>query len=201
MEKVPRNEEKNQKIHIAGPNIREFFGTRAELAREGIEEMERDKIAPSILVTIFLVPTLARTNTSGSHALDGSVGTQTIHVDTLRGMVSIQDNNLLSEWNGIVDYKNALLAAKLFSKMACVLAKMDPAAFPSLDDMTQAMGKQASGDYPPTRGLTYTVLPNRIKNLAQYGAPVKDLCRAVPAYFAQQQKEGYRPGDGPRLLL
>ncbi|XP_031236768.1 gastrokine-3 [Mastomys coucha] len=147
-------------------------------------------IAPSILVTIFLVPALTLTNTSDSHPLDGSVGTQTIHVDTLRGVVSIQDNNVLSEWNGIVDYKNALWAAKLFSKMACVLAKIDPAAFPSMDDITQALGKQASGHYPPTRGLTYTVLPSRIKNLAQYGVPVKDLCRAVPAYFAQQQKEG-----------
>lgn len=34
------------------------------------------------------------------------------------------------------------------------------------------------------------VLPSRVKNLAQYGVPVQDLCRAVPAYFAQQQKEG-----------
>ncbi|MEJ1279649.1 gastrokine 3 [Cricetulus griseus] len=128
-------------------------------------------------------------NTSDTHPLDGSVGTQTIHVDALRGMASIQDNNVLSEWNGIMDYKNALLAVKLFSKMACVLAKMDLAVFPSLDDITQALSKQASGHYPPTRGLTYTVLPSRVKNLAQYGVPVKDLCRTVPAYFAQQQKE------------
>lgn len=28
--------------------------------------------------------------------------------------------------------------------MACVLAKMDPAAFPSLDDITQAVGKKVS---------------------------------------------------------
>ncbi|XP_052577505.1 gastrokine-3-like [Peromyscus californicus insignis] len=147
-------------------------------------------IAPSILVSIFLVPSLALMNINDSHPLDGSVGTQTIHVDALRCMVSIQDTNVLSEWNGIVNYKNALLAVKLFSKMACVLAKMDLAVFPSLDDITQALGQQASGHYPPTRGLTYTVLPSRVKNLAQYGVPVKDLCRAVPTYFAQQQKEG-----------
>ncbi|XP_036037805.1 gastrokine-3-like [Onychomys torridus] len=151
---------------------------------------EKTKIAPSILVSIFLVPSLALRNTNDSIPLDGSVGTQTIHVDALRCMVSIQDTNVLSEWNGIMNYKNALLAVKLFSKMACVLAKMDLAVFPSLDDITQALGKQASGHYPPTRGLTYTVLPSRVKNLAQYGVPVKDLCRAVPTYFAQQQKEG-----------
>lgn len=38
----------------------------------------------------------------------------------------------------------ALLAAKLFSKMACVLAKMDLTVFPSLDDITQALGTQVS---------------------------------------------------------
>ncbi|XP_051059343.1 gastrokine-3-like [Phodopus roborovskii] len=147
-------------------------------------------IASSILVSIFLVPSLALMNTSDSHPMDGSVGTQIIHVDALLGIVSIQDNNVLSEWNGIVDYKSDLLAAKLFGKMACVLAKMDLAVFPSLDEITQALGKQASGHYPPSRGLTYTVIPSRVKNLAQYGMPVKDLCRAVPTYFAQQQKEG-----------
>uniref|UniRef100_A0A8C6QRM0 Gastrokine-3 n=1 Tax=Nannospalax galili TaxID=1026970 RepID=A0A8C6QRM0_NANGA len=147
-------------------------------------------ITPSILVTIFLVPSLALSNTSNSHLLDGSVGTQTVHVDALHLTVSIQDSNVLSEWNGIVDYKNALLTAKLFSKMACVLAKMDRAVFPSLDDVREALGKQASSHYLPTRGLTYTVLPSRVKNLAQFGASINDLCRAVPTYFAQQQKEG-----------
>ncbi|KAK7808201.1 hypothetical protein U0070_016926 [Myodes glareolus] len=165
----------------------ELLWTRLALPCEPIRAY---KIAPSFLVTIFLVPSLALVNTSDSHSLDGSVGTQTVHVDALRGRVSLQDNNVLSEWNGIVDYKNALLAAKLFSKMACVLAKMDLTVFSSLDDITQALGKQDSGHYPPTRGLTYTVLPSRVKNLAQFGVPVQDLCRAVPAYFAQQQKEG-----------
>eukprot|EP00069_Balaena_mysticetus_P016100 bmy_09594T0 len=42
-------------------------------------------------------------------------------------MASIRDNNVLNEWDGILDYENALLEAKLFSKMACVLAKMDEA--------------------------------------------------------------------------
>lgn len=43
---------------------------------------------------------------SDSHPLDGSVGTQSIHVSAVRGMVSIRDNNVLSEWDGLVDYKN-----------------------------------------------------------------------------------------------
>ncbi|XP_017377419.1 gastrokine-3-like [Cebus imitator] len=147
-------------------------------------------VVSSILVVFILSPSLPMMNISDNHPLDGSVGTQSIHVSTFQGMVSIRDNNVFSEWDGILDYKNALLAAKLFSKMACVLAKMDQAVFPSLDDISKALDKQAFKHYPSTRGLTYTVLPNRVKNLAQYGMPIKDMCRDVPTYFAWQHKEG-----------
>ncbi|XP_012861997.1 gastrokine-3-like [Echinops telfairi] len=133
---------------------------------------------------------MALMNTSDSRVLDGSSGTQSIHVNAFRGVVRLRDNNVLSEWDGIMDYKNALLAARLFSKMACVLTKMDKAAFPTLDEMIRALDQQDLKQYPSTRGLTYTVLPSRVKNLAQYGMPIKDLCRAVPTYFAKQQKEG-----------
>ncbi|XP_040848664.1 gastrokine-3-like [Ochotona curzoniae] len=147
-------------------------------------------ISPSIIVSFFLTPCLALLNISDSHPLDGSVGSQIIHVNALRGMVSIRDNNVLSEWDGILDYTHALLAAKLFSKMACVLARMDQTVFPSLADVSKALDKQALEHYPSTHGLTYTVLPNRVKNLDQYGETIKDMCRDVPTYFAQQQKEG-----------
>ncbi|XP_062064827.1 gastrokine-3-like [Lepus europaeus] len=148
------------------------------------------KIAPSIIVTFFLTPSLALLNISDSHPLAGSVATQIIHVNALQGLVSIRDNNVLSEWDGIMDYTNTLLAAKLFSKMACVLAKMDQAVFPSLADVSKALDQQDLKHYPPTHGLTYTVLPSRVKNLAQYGVAIRDMCRDVPTYFAQQQKEG-----------
>ncbi|XP_045684346.1 gastrokine-3-like isoform X2 [Phyllostomus hastatus] len=99
-------------------------------------------IVSSLLVMFFLTPSLALMNISDSHPLDGSVGTQSIHVNAFRGMVYIRDNNVLSEWYGVLDYKNALLVAKLYSKMACVLAKMDQAAFPTLDDIKKALDHQ-----------------------------------------------------------
>ena len=49
---------------------------------------------------------------------------------------------------------------------------------------------QVLQQYPTTQGLTYAVLPSRVKNLAQCGVPIKDVCRQVPTYFAQEQKEG-----------
>ncbi|XP_019503170.1 PREDICTED: gastrokine-3-like [Hipposideros armiger] len=156
----------------------------------GLRENMKHLVVPSILVVFFLTPSLALMNISDSHPLDGSVGSQSIHVNAFRGTVSIQDDNVLSEWDGVLDYKHALLVAKLFSKMACILAKMDQAAFPTLDDISKALDHQAAEHYPSTRGLTYTVVPSRVKNLAQYGIPIKDMCREVPTYFAQQQKEG-----------
>ncbi|XP_016079663.1 PREDICTED: gastrokine-3-like [Miniopterus natalensis] len=147
-------------------------------------------IASFILVAFLLTSSRALTTISDSHPLDGSVGTQSIRVNAFRGMVSIRDNNVLSEWNGVLDYKNDLLVAKLYSKMACVLAKMDQAAFPTLDDINKTLNHQGLKHYPSTRGLTYTVLPSRVKNLAQYGTSIKDMCREVPTYFAQQRKEG-----------
>ncbi|XP_037382731.1 gastrokine-3-like [Talpa occidentalis] len=147
-------------------------------------------IASSILLVFLLIPSLALTKISDSHPLDGSVGTQSIHVNAFRGMVSIQDSNVLSEWDGILDYKNGLLAAKLFDKMACVLVRMDQTAFPTLDDISKALGQKDLKHYPSTQGLTYNVLPSRVKDLAQYGIPVKDMCHEFPTYFAHQQKEG-----------
>ncbi|XP_008046739.1 gastrokine-3-like [Carlito syrichta] len=147
-------------------------------------------VASFILVILLLTPSLALMNISDSHSLDGSVGTQTIQVDDFQGMVSIQDSNVFSEWSGIMDYKTDLFAVKLFSKRACILAKMDQAVFPSLDDISKALDKQTFKHYPSTHGLTYTVLPNRVKSLAQYRTAIKNVCREFPTYFAQQQKEG-----------
>uniref|UniRef100_A0A8D2ETW3 Gastrokine 3, pseudogene n=1 Tax=Theropithecus gelada TaxID=9565 RepID=A0A8D2ETW3_THEGE len=121
-------------------------------------------------------------NISDNHPLNGSVGTQIIHISAFQGMVSIRDNNVFSEWDGILDYKNALLAANLFNKIACVLAKMDQVVFPSLDDISKALDKHVS-----EAGSLW--FPFSL-NLARYGMPIKDMCRDDPTYFARQQKEG-----------
>lgn len=41
-----------------------------------------------------------------------------------------------------------LLVAKIYSKMACVLAKMDQADFPTLDDIIKALDHQVSETAP-----------------------------------------------------
>ncbi|XP_076990559.1 gastrokine-3-like [Tamandua tetradactyla] len=147
-------------------------------------------VVSSSLVVFFLAPSAVLMNISDSHLLNGFIGTQIVHVNALRGMVSIRDNNVLSEWDGILDYKNDLLAAKLYSKMVCVLAELDQAVFPTLNEISKTLDQQELKHYPSTHGLTYTVLPTRVKNLAPYGMSIKDMCREVPTYFARQHREG-----------
>uniref|UniRef100_A0A8D1MFS1 Gastrokine 3 n=1 Tax=Sus scrofa TaxID=9823 RepID=A0A8D1MFS1_PIG len=96
----------------------------------------------SVFVLFILAPSLALMNPGDGHPQEGSVGSQSIRVNALGSMISIRDNNVLSEWDGILDYENGLLAAKLFSKMACVLTKMDKAVFPTLDDISKALDHQ-----------------------------------------------------------
>lgn len=45
-------------------------------------------------------------NPGDGHPQEGSVGSQSIRVNALGSMISIRDNNVLSEWDGILDYEN-----------------------------------------------------------------------------------------------
>uniref|UniRef100_H0XZ58 BRICHOS domain-containing protein n=1 Tax=Otolemur garnettii TaxID=30611 RepID=H0XZ58_OTOGA len=125
----------------------------------------------SILVIFTLIVSLALMHVSDSYLLDGSVGTQSVHVNAFQGIVSIRDNNVLSEWDAILDYKNSLLAAKLFGKMACVLAKMDQAVFPSLDDIRKALDTPVKGQTSTTRGPWLWSLPSPFSKFPEVGRP------------------------------
>ncbi|XP_036604626.1 gastrokine-3-like [Trichosurus vulpecula] len=105
-------------------------------------------------------------------------------------IILIHDTNPWSEWDGILDYNRGYLAAKLYSKKACALTRMDKGIFPSLEMLHRALDKQLPRNYDSSQGLTYIILPTRVKNVAQYGKSISDLCRGVPTYFAQQHIEG-----------
>uniref|UniRef100_A0A8C9CJ88 Gastrokine 3, pseudogene n=1 Tax=Phocoena sinus TaxID=42100 RepID=A0A8C9CJ88_PHOSS len=147
-------------------------------------KQRRVKMAPIALTLVErrMVAPFTEMEPVGSRLAGVEISSEPSIVNAFRGMVSIQVNNVLIEWDGILDYENALLVAKLFSKMAFVLAKMDEAV--------QLWTILALKHYPSTRGLTYTVLPSRVKNLTQYEVPIKDVCRQVPTYSVQEQKEG-----------
>uniref|UniRef100_H0Y1M9 BRICHOS domain-containing protein n=1 Tax=Otolemur garnettii TaxID=30611 RepID=H0Y1M9_OTOGA len=129
----------------------------------------------SILVIFTLIVSLALMHVSDSYLLDGSVGTQSVHVNAFQGIVSIRDNNVLSEWDAILDYKNSLLAAKLFGKMACVLAKMDQAVFPSLDDIRKALDTPRIKHHTiaATNVITYFFVTGYKNNMAEDMCPLR----------------------------
>ncbi|XP_027720897.1 gastrokine-3-like [Vombatus ursinus] len=115
---------------------------------------------------------------------------QSTNVNIRDSIILIHDTNVWSEWDGILDYNHGYLAAKLYSKRACVLTRMDKVIFPSLETLRKALDKQLPRNYGSSQGLTYIILPARVKNVAQYGKTISDLCREVPTYFAQQHMEG-----------
>nr|XP_020840875.1 gastrokine-3-like [Phascolarctos cinereus] len=115
---------------------------------------------------------------------------QNTNVDIHGSIILIHDTNPWSEWDGILDYNHGYLAAKLYSKKACVLTRMDKVIFPSLEALRKALDKQLPRNYDSSQGLTYIILPARVKNVARYGKTISDLCRGVPTYFAQQCIEG-----------
>ncbi|VFV19501.1 Hypothetical predicted protein [Lynx pardinus] len=73
--------------------------------------------------------------------------------------------------------------------MACVLAEMDQASFPTLADKALDHQSKVATLWPYRIWLLQTE-QGQVKNLAQYGMPFKDMGQVVPTYFIQQQEEG-----------
>ncbi|XP_038602343.1 gastrokine-1 [Tachyglossus aculeatus] len=109
-----------------------------------------------------------------------------VGLDGESGLASIQDPGVRGEWYGVMDYKKGLFAAHLLNKKACVLVRMVEAAFPSLEALSHILSGKPPEPRPPRRRLIYAVLSPRIKNVAQFGRPIDELCRGVPTYFAQK---------------
>uniref|UniRef100_F7FSS1 BRICHOS domain-containing protein n=1 Tax=Monodelphis domestica TaxID=13616 RepID=F7FSS1_MONDO len=140
-------------------------------------------------LAIFLTPSLAKTDQS--QLLKRIDEDHNANIDIHGSIALIHDTNPWSEWDGILDYSRGYLAAKLFSKKVCVLTKMDKVILPSLEVLQKALhNKQLPRNHTSSKGVTYVVLPTRVKNVAQYGKPINDLCRGFPTYFAQQRPEG-----------
>ncbi|XP_044515485.1 gastrokine-3-like [Gracilinanus agilis] len=154
------------------------------------------KTVIAAFLATFLTPTLAKMDRS--QFLQGNYEDYNTNFDIDGSIALIHDTNPRSEWDGALDYKRDYLAAKLFNKKACVLTKMDKVIFPSLEVLHKALHKQLPRHDASSKGATYVVLPTRVKNVAQYGKPISDLCRGVPTYFAQQRAEGSAPGLNPQ---
>ncbi|XP_043836977.1 gastrokine-3-like [Dromiciops gliroides] len=144
--------------------------------------------AIAAFLIMFSTPSLAEMDQN--KLLNGTHEDRSPSVHISGSIALIHDTNPWSECDIILDYNHGYLAAKLFSKKACVLTRMDKVIFPSLETFHKALDKQLPRNYHSSQGLTYIILPRRVKNVAQYGKTISDLCRGVPTYFAQQCVEG-----------
>ncbi|XP_041089363.1 gastrokine-2-like [Polyodon spathula] len=88
----------------------------------------------------------------------------------------------------IFDYKNGIIAYRIFDGQACYAAKMNRNTFPALDKLRETLDNEKNHKQsPPAPEKKYNVNPVPMKDQGKLGAPVQALCQGVPSYWAQEQ--------------
>ncbi|XP_075457415.1 gastrokine-1-like isoform X2 [Ascaphus truei] len=111
---------------------------------------------------------------------------QTVNIDNHNNIANVNQINGFHSWNSIWDYNRGLFAARLMSKRACVVSKMNRNVVPSLEQLSKATQEKQNPNAPPPHSLTYTVSQTRVKNVAQFGTHIDALCNGVPTFYAQE---------------
>ncbi|XP_053321440.1 gastrokine-1-like [Spea bombifrons] len=119
----------------------------------------------------------------------GSNVHQTVNIDNHDNIANVNQFNGWHSWNSIWDYNRGLFAARLMSKRACVVSRINRNVVPSLEQLSKASQEKPNPNAPPPRTLTYTVSQTRVKNVAQFGPHIEALCKGVPTFFAQEVQE------------
>uniref|UniRef100_A0A674IE46 Gastrokine 3, pseudogene n=1 Tax=Terrapene triunguis TaxID=2587831 RepID=A0A674IE46_9SAUR len=105
------------------------------------------------------------------------------HVQTLCKLHSLIQNCFQSVADSTFFFVlKELFATRLFNKRACIVAKMNKDAFPSLEKLTKGT--------PPPPFLRFSITKTRFRNVAQFGRSIGNLCKGVPTYYAQQDQGG-----------
>ncbi|KAM3925702.1 gastrokine-1-like isoform 2-T2 [Leptodactylus fuscus] len=122
-------------------------------------------------------------NNSGN---EGGNVHQTVNIDNHDNIANINQYNGWHSWNSIWDYNRGLFAARLVSRRACVVSRMNRNMVPSLAELSKASQEKVNPNAPPPRTLTYTVSQTKVKNVAQFGSHIEALCKGVPTFYAQE---------------
>ncbi|KAK2520032.1 gastrokine-1-like protein [Columba livia] len=99
--------------------------------------------------------------------------------------VCVDSEEGLEGWKSAWDVKTGYVATKVFSKHACIVAKMDrrflhDRRFPAAPQGHKGPG---SRQYLP-RENRFIISRNRLQSLRRYGKRIQTLCRGIPAYLA-----------------
>ncbi|XP_036729473.1 gastrokine-1-like isoform X2 [Balaenoptera musculus] len=145
------------------------------------------------LVGIFLTPALANYNINVNNNNSGGSGQQSVSVDNEHNVANVDNNNGWDSWNSVWDYESGFAVTRLFNKKSCIVHKMNKAVMPSLqalDTLVKEKKLQGKGlGEPPSKSLIYTVNPDKVDNLDQFGKSIVAMCKGIPTYMAEEIQE------------
>uniref|UniRef100_A0A8C5M9F6 BRICHOS domain-containing protein n=1 Tax=Leptobrachium leishanense TaxID=445787 RepID=A0A8C5M9F6_9ANUR len=148
------------------------------------------KMKALVLLTVLLGVTFATDNVAINN--QGNTGTnvhQTVNIDNHDNVANVNQFNGWNSWNSVWDYNRGLFAARLMSRRACVVSRMNRNVVPSLAQLSKVTQEKPNPNAPPPRSLTYAVSQTRVMNVAQFGSHIEALCKGVPTFFAQEVQD------------
>uniref|UniRef100_H2ZUU2 BRICHOS domain-containing protein n=1 Tax=Latimeria chalumnae TaxID=7897 RepID=H2ZUU2_LATCH len=118
---------------------------------------------------------------------DGKVTQQTVNIDNVGNVASVNINAGQQSSSSVFDYNNGFIGYRLFLKKSCYVAKMNKAKIPTLEQISKIVheAKDEKQTAPP-HGVQYTVSSTPVKNPASLGKSIDTLCRDVPTYWAHE---------------
>ncbi|KAF6103508.1 gastrokine 1 [Phyllostomus discolor] len=143
------------------------------------------------LLGILLAPAFADYNINISdNNNSGGSGQQSVSVNNEHNVANVDNNNGWDSWHMLWDYETGFAAIRVFHKKACIVHRMNKDALPSLqalDAMVKEKKLQGEGPRgPPPKGLMYSINPNKVNNLEQFGKSIVGMCKGVPTYMAEE---------------
>ncbi|XP_067401953.1 gastrokine-1-like [Emydura macquarii macquarii] len=117
---------------------------------------------------------------------DGGNSHQNVNINNQEHIANIHNYNSWNGWDAVWDYSMELFATRLFSKRACIVAKMNKEAFPSLEKLSKFKDQKPAKGTPPPPSLRFSISKTRVRNVAQFGRPIDKLCNGVPTYYARE---------------
>ncbi|XP_004316553.1 gastrokine-1 [Tursiops truncatus] len=145
------------------------------------------------LVGISLTPALANYNINVNDNNSGGGGQQSVSVNNEHNVANVDNNNGWDSWNSVWDYEYGFAVTRLFKKKSCIVHKMNKAVMPSfqaLDTLVKEKKLQGKGlGKPSPKSLIYTVNPDKVNNLDQFGKSIIAMCKGIPTYMAEEIQE------------
>ncbi|XP_069476490.1 gastrokine-1-like [Ambystoma mexicanum] len=118
-------------------------------------------------------------------ALVGACLTQTfakqmVQVNVEENVAFLKTEDGLDSKDTVLDYNLGVIATRLLSHQTCVVMMMNRALIPTLEQLTQ------KAQIPPGPQLSYSLMHTLVKDVAQFGKQVEQLCAGVPTRYAEE---------------